>query len=84
VSDKKHTTPAASIEIIQKQVADLQEYVAGTIRRRESARITDLESKLVQANQAILELEQQLTQVKNTFFSVTGRRAQTLPIVEVE
>jgi hypothetical protein len=38
----------------------------------------------VQANQAILELEQQLTQVKNTFFSVTGRRAQTLPIQDIE
>jgi hypothetical protein len=84
MTDKKHTTPAASVEILQKQVADLQEYVAGTIRRRESARIKTLE-ELVQTLQAEIDiLDQQLKNVQSTFFQVTGSRRQNLPIVEVE
>lgn len=84
MAEKKHTTPAASIEILQKQVSDLQEYVASTIKNRESARIKILEEKLALANAAILNLDEQLRNVKDSFFTVTGRRAQTLPIVEVE
>ena len=33
---------------------------------------------------AVPILDEQLRNVKDTFFQVTGRRAQSLPIVEVE
>ena len=84
MTEKKHTTPAVSVNNLERKVADLQEYVAGTIRRRESARIKTIEDKVANLEAAILSLDEQLKNVQSTFFSVTGKRAQHLPIVEVE
>jgi len=84
MSEKKHTTPAVTAQELLSRVDILERYVSQTIRERESARIKTLEAQILTLNDSIQILDEQLRNVKDTFFQVTGRRAQSLPIVEVE
>jgi hypothetical protein len=84
MTEKRHPTPAVSVIDLERKVSDLQEYVAGTIRRGESARTKTLEDRVANLEAAILSLDEQLKDVQSTFFKVSGKRAQHLPIVEVE
>lgn len=84
MTEKKHTTPAVTVQELLSRVDVLERYVAQTIRNQDSARIKTIEDKVANLEAAILSLDEQLKNVQSTFFSVTGKRAQHLPIVEVE
>ena len=84
MTEKKHTTPAATAQELLSRVDVLERYVAQTVRNQESRRIKTLEDRVANLEAAILSLDEQLKDVQSTFFKVSGKRAQHLPIVEVE
>jgi hypothetical protein len=82
MSEKKHTTPAASIEDLQKQVDTLEQYVVMSIKNRDRERIKQLEAEVRTLADQVVSLDDQIRGLQAAVVNLGGRR-NTLPVVDV-
>ena len=82
MSEKKHTTPAASIEDLQKQVDALEQYVVMSIKNRDRERIKQLEAEVRTLADQVVSLDDQIRGLQAAVVNLGGRR-NTLPVVDV-
>ena len=82
MSEKKHTTPAASIEDLQKQVDTLEQYVVMSIKNRDRERIKQLEAEVRTLADQVVSLDDQIRGLQAAVVNLGGRR-NTLPAVDV-
>ena len=82
MSEKKHTTPAASIEDLQKQVDTLEQYVVMSIKNRDSERIKQIEAEVRTLADQVVSLDDQIRGLQAAVVNLGGRR-NTLPVVDV-
>ena len=82
MSEKKHTTPAASIEDLQKQVDTLEQYVVMSIKNRDRERIKQIEAEVRTLADQVVSLDDQIRGLQAAVVNLGGRR-NTLPVVDV-
>jgi hypothetical protein len=82
MSEKKHTTPAASIEDLRKQVDTLEQYVVMSIKNRDRERIKQLEAEVRTLADQVVSLDDQIRGLQAAVVNLGGRR-NTLPVVDV-
>ena len=82
MTEKKHTTPAASIEDLQKQVDALEQYVVMSIKNRDRERIKQLEAEVRTLADQVVSLDDQIRGLQAAVVNLGGRR-NTLPVVDV-
>lgn len=82
MSEKKHTTPAASIEDLRKQVDTLEQYVVMSIKNRDRERIKQLEAEVRTLADQVVSLDDQIRGLQAAVVNLGGRRS-TLPVVDV-
>ena len=82
MSEKKHTTPAASIEDLQKQVDTLEQYVVMSIKNRDRERIKQLEAEVRTLADQVVSLDDQIRGLQAAVVNLGGRR-NALPVVDV-
>ena len=82
MSEKKHTTPAASIEDLQKQVDTLEQYVVMSIKNRDRERIKQIEAEVRTLADQVVSLDDQIRGLQAAVVNLGGRR-NTLPAVDV-
>jgi hypothetical protein len=82
MTEKKHTTPAASIEDLQKQVDTLEQYVVMSIKNRDRERIKQLEAEVRTLADQVVSLDDQIRGLQAAVVNLGGRR-NTLPVVDV-
>ena len=82
MTEKKHTTPAASIEDLRKQVDTLEQYVVMSIKNRDRERIKQLEAEVRTLADQVVSLDDQIRGLQAAVVNLGGRR-NTLPVVDV-
>ena len=82
MTEKKHTTPAASIEDLQKQVDTLEQYAVMSIKNRDRERIKQLEAEVRTLADQVVSLDDQIRGLQAAVVNLGGRR-NTLPVVDV-
>ena len=82
MSEKKHTTPAASIEDLRKQVDTLEQYVVMSIKNRDRERIKQLEAEVRTLADQVVSLDDQIRGLQAAVVNLGGRR-NALPVVDV-
>ena len=82
MTEKKHTTPAASIEDLQKQVDTLEQYVVMSIKNRDRERIKQIEAEVRTLADQVVSLDDQIRGLQAAVVNLGGRR-NTLPAVDV-
>ena len=82
MTEKKHTTPAASIEDLQKQVDTLEQYVVMSIKNRDRERIKQIEAEVRTLADQVVSLDDQIRGLQAAVVNLGGRR-NTLPVVDV-
>ena len=82
MSEKKHTTPAASIEDLQKQVDTLEQYVVMSIKNRDRERIKQLEAEVRTLADQVVSLDDQIRGLQAAVVNLGGRR-NAFPAVDV-
>ncbi|MGB8834110.1 MAG: hypothetical protein WCC95_18310 [Candidatus Sulfotelmatobacter sp.] len=82
MSEKKHTTPAASIEDLQKQVDTLEQYVVMSIKNRDRERIKQIETEVRTLADQVVSLDDQIRGLQAAVVNLGGR-LNTLPVVDV-
>jgi hypothetical protein len=82
MSEKKHTTPAASIEDLRKQVDTLEQYVVMSIKNRDRERIKQIEAEVRTLADQVVSLDDQIRGLQAAVVNLGGRR-NTLPVVDV-
>lgn len=77
MAEAPYSTPAVDVEDLKKKVANIESYVANTIRARESARIARLEQDVLRMQQHINYLDGQISDLQAAFVAQTGRPPQS-------